>query len=128
MAKFRRSAPIQERRSNKGRLISMLIILIFLVVGMKFLFEQFINIPKASEIEVVFVEQNVYIISGDTTNYDNFTSVLLAKLQQTKENPLGVHIKIQIPKGKTVADVADIVQVINALNNNKIQTKFQITE
>lgn len=125
MVKFRRTTP---RARGKKRLIPMLVAVALLLLGVKLLFNQFTNLPRTELIQIVFVERNKYLINGDTTDYDEFASTLLSALKASKQNAENITINMQIPKGKTVVDVADIVQLIQALSYEKVQTNFKIEQ
>lgn len=125
MVKFRRTTP---RARGKKRLIPMLVAVALLLLGVKLLFNQFTNLPRTELIQIVFVERNKYLINGDTTDYDGFASTLLSALKASKQNAENITINMQIPKGKTVVDVADIVQIIQALSYEKVQTNFKIEQ
>ena len=106
----------------------MLVAVALLLLGVKLLFNQFTNLPRTELIQIVFVERNKYLINGDTTDYDEFASTLLSALKASKQNAENITINMQIPKGKTVVDVADIVQIIQALSYEKVQTNFKIEQ
>jgi hypothetical protein len=67
---------------------------------------------KAVSLHVYFHHNNQIIIQKDTTNYDNYASVLKRNIAKFKNNR--ILIKMYLPPGMKVKEISDIIQISNA--------------
>jgi hypothetical protein len=77
------------------------------------------EIPKLAVIEVSFLKNNHFKIAGDTTNYENFASVLLEKLRGYKDK--NIELRLLLPKDKKMQEIDEIFQIANAIENVKLR-------
>lgn len=72
------------------------------------------EIKELSIINVTFLQHNQYKINNDTTNFENFASVLKEKIQKFKRDNL--ELRLFLPKDKKMEELSDIIQIANAFD------------
>jgi hypothetical protein len=104
----KRSGPISKRSIFIA--IALFIVLVIIVVSQTPTKE----IHHFSVINVTFLPKNQYLIEKDTSNYENFASVLRDKISEQKNKV--IELRIILPKHKTMEEVEDIIQIANAFD------------
>lgn len=75
-------------------------------------------------IEVEMVSKEVFIVAGDTTNYDNFASILKKEVIEAKKTYPSSQIQLQLPTVEKSNEITDVIMVIMAMDLDwNIQTK-----
>lgn len=114
---FQRNLQAVERGKISRKVISLIgALIIFFVLIIKWQYQPLS--PVVNIIEVVMLDENQFIIEDNTTNYTQFASDLREAVVQAKKNYKHNQIQLALPKGGTAADVADIIQVVSAMNLN----------
>jgi biopolymer transport protein ExbD len=72
------------------------------------------EIKELSIINVTFLQHNQYKINNDTTNFENFASVLKEKIRKFKRDNL--ELRLFLPKDKKMEELSDIIQIANAFD------------
>lgn len=104
------------------------ILLVFVVLAMIFwgaVLSTKITIPADHpKLTVSFIDSTHYLIGKDTTNYDDFASMLIAKIKSLKKEASHIDLLLTVPKNKNAGQIADIIQIVNAFDgvNLKIAT------
>ncbi|MCP4441896.1 MAG: hypothetical protein GY810_23560 [Aureispira sp.] len=115
---FRRSYEKLEQGNIKRRAIMLTAIVFVLAFFVQAWLGNWIT-PKpieGNEVSVHFLSDTTYLIETDTTNYDQFASMLRKAIVQAKQQHEENYINIVIPKSKRVGSIADIVLVANAMD------------
>lgn len=74
------------------------------------------NKKPAHVIEVQMLSADVYLVEGDTTNYDNFASILKKAVGDAKQNYSSNRIALKLPPAKQSKEIADVLLVVNAMD------------
>jgi biopolymer transport protein ExbD len=110
---FRRNHTVGRRGSMLGRSAVLLAIAVFgIFILLLTAFYKKTEQPVNKVIIVTFLSDGYYIVGGDTTNYDNFASVLKEKIVAQKDKQ--TELNIRIPKDKNMGEINDILQIANA--------------
>lgn len=112
---FRRNHVTKRGGMLSKRTIMITVALFIIFVVLLSYFSPKKEIPKLAVIEVSFLKNNHFKIAGDTTNYENFASVLLEKVKGYKDKP--VELRLFLPKNKKMQDIDEIFQIANAIEN-----------
>lgn len=104
----KRSGPMSKR----SIIIAIALFLIFCII-VAFLPAKK-EIKELSIINVTFLQHNQYKINNDTTNFENFASVLKEKIQKFKRDNL--ELRLFLPKDKKMEELSDIIQIANAFD------------
>jgi biopolymer transport protein ExbD len=104
----KRSGPISKR----AIIIAIAIFLIFGIIVLLLPAKK--EIKELSIINVTFLKHNQYKINNDTTNFENFASVLKEKIQKFKRDNL--ELRLFLPKDKKMEELSDIIQIANAFD------------
>jgi preprotein translocase subunit SecG len=113
---FRRNHTVSGTGSGINRRAIVMVFFFFVfILGMLYLSGN-LNMSdnnKAVSLHVYFHHNNQIIIQKDTTNYDNYASVL--KRNIAKLNKDRIQIKLYLPPGMKVKEMSVIFQISNAL-------------
>ena len=104
----KRSGPISKR----SIIIAIALFIIFGII-VSFLPAKK-EIKELSIINVTFLQHNQYKINNDTTNFENFASVLKEKIRKFKRDNL--ELRLFLPKDKKMEELSDIIQIANAFD------------
>jgi hypothetical protein len=104
----KRSGPLSKR----SIIIAIALFLIFCII-VAFLPAKK-EIKELSIINVTFLQHNQYKINNDTTNFENFASVLKEKIRKFKRDNL--ELRLFLPKDKKMEELSDIIQIANAFD------------
>ena len=110
---FRRNHYTESRGSLMSRKGIMLTAVLFFLLF--FLFNYFskdTEVKKLTFISVRVLNDSTFIVDSDTTNYDNFASVLIIAVKEHKD---AEELRIHLPKDKTVGQLNDVIQIANAI-------------
>lgn len=115
---FRRSFSKAEQSTitRKAILLTGAVIMLFLLVKLSI---DALNKPASMYYIVVKMEdRSKFIINQDTTNYDNFASILKEKVTTAREKyPYNkITIYLQLPKADKTAEIVDILQIVDAMD------------
>ena len=117
---FRRNHTVGKRGSMLGRSAVLLAIAVFgIFILLLSAFYKKTEQPVDKVIIVTFLSDGYYIVGGDTTNYDNFASVLKEKISAQKDKQM--ELNIRIPKEKNMGEINDILQIANAFEGLDIK-------
>ena len=122
MVKFKRNYETPMRGGNIRR---RAIVLTFVVVTMVFLMVYLSNNlvkPKSPlTIKISMLDDNLYLIDQDTSNYEDFASKLKKRVIACKKASDWVEIKMTLPKNTQAGNVADILMVANAFDGVRMK-------
>jgi biopolymer transport protein ExbD len=104
----KRSGPISKR----SIIIAIALFIIFGIIVTLLPAKK--EIKELSIINVTFLQHNQYKINNDTTNFENFASVLKEKIQKFKRDNL--ELRLFLPKDKKMEELSDIIQIANAFD------------
>ena len=115
---FRRSFSKAEQSTitRKAILLTGAVIMLFLLVKLSI---DALNKPVSMYYIVVKMEdRSKFIINQDTTNYDNFASILKEKVSAARKvYPYNkITIYLQLPKADKTAEIVDILQIVDAMD------------
>jgi hypothetical protein len=118
---FRRNhaVPLRAGTLRRRSLVLLLVVAFLLIFALFFPFVPNIQPTKTMVIKVSFVQDSLFLIQQDTTNYEGFASVLMKQVKKHKNVP--VEVLLHLPKEKTYSQVSDIVQIVNALDAVKMR-------
>lgn len=103
----------------------MAFVVVALVFWMVSISQKLVIPTKNASLSVTFLASGDYLIGKDTTNYDNFASVLSRQIQQLKQKSANVELRLILPKNKNTGQVADIVQITNAFEGITLKMSIQ---
>jgi biopolymer transport protein ExbD len=104
----KRSGPISKR----SIIIAIALFIIFGIIVSLLPAKK--EIKELSIINVTFLQHNQYKINNDTTNFENFASVLKEKIQKHRKEIL--ELRLHLPKNKKMEELNDIIQIANAFD------------
>jgi biopolymer transport protein ExbD len=104
----KRSGPISKR----SIIIAIALFIIFGIIVSLLPAKK--EIKELSIINVTFLQHNQYKINNDTTNFENFASVLKEKIRKFKRDNL--ELRLFLPKDKKMEELSDIIQIANAFD------------
>ena len=112
----KRSGPVSKR----SIIIAIALFIVFVIIIAAQPSKK--EIQHFSVINVTFLKNNQYKINSDTTNFENFASLLKEKIQAQKKG--AVELRIILPKDKKMDELSDIIQIANAFDVKlKLMTK-----
>lgn len=116
--RFRRSFEKIESGNIKRRAILLTALVFVLVFFVQTWLGTWVKPQKATgnEVTVHFLSDTTYLVETDTTNYDQFASILRQTIAKAKKKHKENYINIVIPKSKKVGAIADIILAANAMN------------
>ena len=126
MIEFRRNhnTPIRGRGFLKRG-----ILLVFVVVAMIFwgvILSAKITVPAANpKLTVSFIDSTHYLIGKDTTNYDDFASILIAEIRTLKKEAKHIDLLLKVPKNKNTGQIADIVRIVNSFDGVNLKINLE---
>ena len=115
---FRRSFEKIESGNIKRRAVLLTVLVFVLAFFLQTGLGTWIRPHKvvANEVTVHFLSDTTYLIETDTTNYDQFASILRETIAKAKKKYKENYINIVIPKSKKVGAIANIILAVNAMN------------
>jgi hypothetical protein len=105
----KRSGPVSKR----AILVAITLFIIFIIIIAAQAPKK--EIQHSPLINVTFLQKNLYLVNKDTTDYENFASVLKEKISKHKNTM--VELRIILPKEKKMEEVDDIILIANAFEN-----------
>lgn len=115
---FRRSFEKIESSNIKRRAVLLTALVFVLAFFLQTWLGNWISPTKTTgnALTIHFLSDTTYLVEADTTNYDQFASVLRKAIAKAKKEYKKNYIKIVIPKTKKVGAIADIILAVNAMN------------
>lgn len=114
---------------GKGQTRRKAIVLVGAIVAIFVLTKLILDTWGATEVHVIQVEmlsRDVFVVAGDTTNYDNFASILKKEVIQAKKTYPSNQIQLQLPEIEKSNEITDVIMVITAMDLDwNIQTKIK---
>lgn len=112
---FRRNIekPAEGQIRKKAVILTGAIFSIFLLASLIWTIK---NKPAAHVIEVQMLSADVYLVEGDTTNYDNFASILKMAVGKANKTYSSNRITLKLPPAKQSKEIADVLLVVNAMD------------
>lgn len=113
---FRRNVDKAEDAQVRRKVI-VLIGTIACVVILAQLAWQFSRSDAPNLIEVKMLSRNEFIVQGDTTNYEQFASILKQAVIQSKKEYPNNQIQLILPSSaKQSKEITDIIMIVTAMN------------
>lgn len=115
---FRRSFAKAEENDIRRKAIMLTGSIVFLFILIKFGVDALNRPIPMHYISVQMQDRSTFIIEQDTTNYDQFASILKERVIDARENHPYFKIKIvlKLPKVESAAEIADVIQVVDAMD------------
>jgi len=115
---FRRSFAKAEENDIRRKAIMLTGSIVFLFILIKFGVDALNRPVPMHYIGMEMKDRSTFIIGQDTTNYDQFASILKEKVIKARaEHPyLKIKIVLKLPKVESAAEIADIIQVVDAMD------------
>ena len=69
-------------------------------------------------IKVEMKDRSTFIINKDTTNYENFASVLKEEVKEYRSKYAYniIEIALKLPKAEKTEEIADIIKIVDAMD------------
>lgn len=117
---FRRNhaTPLQAGTLRRRSLMLFLVLAGLIVFATTFRVEQKVA-QNVNVLKIAFLSDSLYLIENDTTNYQDFASVLMKQVQKHEKAPL--EVLLYLPKRTNYSQFSDIFQIINALDGVKLR-------
>jgi hypothetical protein len=115
---FRRSFSKVEHSGIRRKAVVMTMAVVLFVVLLKSGVD-FINTPSEIHyIQVKMQNRKTFIINKDTTNYNNFASVLKEEVKQyrKKYDYNNIEILVQLPQAENTEEIADVIKLVDAMD------------
>lgn len=113
---FRRNFDKAEEGDVRRKVIA-LIGSIIMVVVLAQLAWQFSILGQANLIEVQMLDRNTFIIQGNTTNYEEFASILKKVVTESKKEYPDNQIQLTVPSSATQSkQITDIIMIVSAMD------------
>jgi hypothetical protein len=118
---FRRNHTLAARGStiNKRAILMVFVFFVFLFTLLYLSGNLSFNENKKSTLNIYFYSNNQIIVQQDTTNYDNFASVLKQKIINLKQE--SIEIRMYLAPNLKVREMSDIVQISNAFKGINVK-------
>lgn len=115
---LRRSFSKIEHHSIRRKAIVMTMAVVMLVLIVKLGVQYGTMPPKMQYIKVVMIDRSTFIINKDTTNYENFASLLKEAVKEYRSKYAYKHIEIalKLPKAEKAEEIADIIKIVDAMD------------
>lgn len=115
--KFRRN--VAPAGKMGGRVIALIIAAGFLVLLFFIFSTKWFSVPSERKIYIEWLSPEQIIIDRDTTFFDAFASTLIDSVQQAKSRYQYIYLYPSSPKNASVSQIADFMQVVQALDDGK---------
>lgn len=104
---------------QKNRILIFIVVLLglFLAFSLNYKPKPIGRVVQSINIKVL--NDDKIIVQDDTTNFDNFASILKKEISKGKKNKKVV--KVNIPKNKKAGQFLDLIQIINAFENVELK-------
>lgn len=113
---FRRNFDKAEDGDVRRKVIA-LIGSIIMVVVLAQLAWHFSTFGQANLIEVQMLDRNTFIIQGNTTNYEEFASILKQVVTESKKEYPNNQIQLIVPSSATQSNqITDIIMIVSAMD------------
>lgn len=94
--------------------LTITVFMLFLLIKLSFDF--WAAPPPPHIILVEMLDSDHYVIEQDTTNYDQFASILKQTIIEAKQEYPYNRILLSLPKAKKTKDISDIIMVVAAMD------------
>lgn len=113
---FRRNFDKAEDGDVRRKVIA-LIGSIIMVVVLAQLAWQFSILGQVHLIEVQMLDRNTFIVQGNTTNYEEFASILKKVVTESKKEYSDNQIQLTVPSSATQSkQITDIIMIVSAMD------------
>ena len=116
--KFRRSlSAIEHKKIRRKAIFLTFFVVLTIVSGIK-IWNYLLYEHKIISVNVEMLQKDLFIIDGDTTNYEEFASVLKnditeLRLKHKKEN---ICIDLKLNNAQNTGDISTIIALVNAMD------------
>lgn len=113
---FRRNFDKAEDAQIQRKIIALIGAIISVVVLVLLAWQTSAS-DQPNLIEVKMLDRNTFIVQGDTTNYEEFASILKKVVIESKKKYPDNQIQLTLPSSATQSkQITDIIMIVSAMN------------
>lgn len=116
--KFRRSLSAIEHKKIRRKAIFLTFFVVLVIVGGIRTWNYLIYEHKTVRVKVEMIQNDQFTIGGDTTNYEEFASVLKNEITElrSKYEKDNICIDLKLNTKQKTADISTIIALVNAMD------------